>query len=288
MSTRTRSWLFVPGDSERKIEKSAATDADVVVYDLEDAVVPERRAQAREQVGAILQRSVAPVQCVRVNPVDTESCAEDVAAVMPHAPAWIMQPKLRSAACADQLAALLRDFDNKSDDDPEATPIIAIVTETPEMALKLPTLGSLNPRVRAVTWGAEDLSAALGATVTRDTNGDWLALYEQMRSQTLLLARSLDVLAIDTLFADFRDAAGLARYAAAAARDGFDGQLAIHPAQTDPINTAFTPSAEAIDYAQRVIDAFAATPTAGAVQLDGRMLDRPHLTLARKLIARAS
>ncbi|MEL6301901.1 MAG: CoA ester lyase [Pseudomonadota bacterium] len=288
MSARARSWLFVPGDSERKIEKSATTDADVVVYDLEDAVVPERRAHAREQVGAILQRSVTPVQCVRVNPVDTKACADDVAAVMQHAPAWIMQPKLRGAACADQLAALLRDFDRKADDDPKATPIIAIVTETPEMALKLPALKSLNPRVRAVTWGAEDLSAALGAAATRDTNGDWLALYQQMRSQTLLLARSLDVLAIDTLFADFRDAAGLARYAAAAARDGFDGQLAIHPAQTDPINTAFTPSAEALEYAQRVIDAFAATPTSGAVQLDGRMLDRPHLTLARKLIARAS
>ncbi|MEO0366805.1 MAG: CoA ester lyase [Pseudomonadota bacterium] len=288
MTQRFRSWLFVPADSERKLEKSRSTDADFVVYDLEDAVQADRKDLARRMVGATLSADIAPTQCVRVNPIDTADCARDLAAVMPYNPRWVMLPKLRSAECADMLASQLREFDGKSDDDPEATRIIAIVTETPEMALRLPTLTGLNPRVQAITWGAEDLSVAVGATATRDSRGEWLPLYEQMRSQTLLAARALNIQAIDTLFAAFKDTEGLNTYATRSAQDGFDGMLAIHPAQVSSINTGFTPSAEDIRHAQRIVEAFAAQPDAGAVQLDGRMLDKPHLTLAKKILARGT
>ncbi|MEL7310211.1 MAG: CoA ester lyase [Pseudomonadota bacterium] len=287
MTEICKSWLFVPADSERKLEKSRSSDADVVIYDLEDAVQPARRDIARRLVADVLQQDVPTVQCVRVNPVDSRDCADDLAAVMPYAPRWVMLPKLRSPACADMLAEQLRAYDRKADDAEDATAVVAIMTETPEMALRLPALEALNPRVRAITWGAEDLSVAIGATTTRGADGEWLALYQQMRSQTLLAARALNIQAIDTLYAAFKDSEGLAQYAQRAARDGFDGMLAIHPAQTTVINTAFTPDAESIREAQRVVAAFAAQPDAGAVQLEGRMLDKPHLTLAQKILARA-
>lgn len=285
MSEVARSWLFVPGDSERKLEKSSSSDADVLIYDLEDAVVPERRDEARRLVRDVVGARDRQ-QCVRVNPIESADCRLDLAAVMPKRPQWIMQPKVRSAACIEQLGTWLAELDGCAHDDPSATRIIAIMTENPAMALALPTLNEVHPRLAAITWGAEDLSAAIGARATRDATGRWLPLYEQMRSQTLLAARALDVLAIDTLFAAFRDTDGLHDYASAAERDGFDGMMAIHPAQTAPINSAFTPSPADITTAERVIAAFAAEPNAGAVQLDGRMLDRPHLVLAQKVLAR--
>lgn len=285
---RCRSLLFVPGDSERKIEKSKTNDADVVIYDLEDAVVPERRVHARELVRDIVASDNLPfTTCVRVNPIDSEAARDDLAAVMAAAPAFIMQPKIRTADDIDALAAAIEAQERNHGLVVGSTKIIALVTETPEMTLALPTMTSVNPRVTAMTWGGEDLSAALGAVTNRDESGHWTFTYQLARSQCLLAARACGVLAIDTLFSDFRDSDGLAGYARVALRDGFDGMLAIHPAQTGVINTAFTPSDADLAHARRVVEAFAASPEAGAVQLDGRMLDRPHLTQAKKILDRA-
>ena len=284
---RARSWLFVPGDSERKLAKALTSTADVVIYDLEDAVQPARKDAARDLVSAQLQRSVPATVCVRINPIDTPDALDDLKAIEPALPALIMQPKVLSATCVNELAARLGRIDGKADDDPGATGIVALVTETAEMALGLPAVSRWNPRVRALTWGAEDLSAVLGATRTRDAQGRWLGLFEMARNQTLLAARAAGVLAIDTLYADFRDSSGLAAHADAACRDGFDGVMAIHPAQVMPIHEAFTPDAATLEHAKRVLGAFDAEPGAGAVQLDGRMLDRPHRVLAEKILARA-
>ena len=286
---RCRTMLFVPGDSARKIEKSRVSGADVVVLDLEDAVLPAHRADARLLVRDALAATdqAGPARCVRINPIDTDAAGEDLAAVMPSAPALVMQPKIRSADDIDALADALEVHERQHDITPGSTRIVALMTETASMTLALPTLSNLHPRVVAMTWGGEDLSAALGATGNRDANGDWTFTYQLARSQCLLAARACGVLAIDTLYSDFRDVDGLANYAAHAERDGFDGMLAIHPAQVAPINDAFTPTADSVAQARRVVAAFAENPESGAVQLDGRMLDRPHLVQAQKIIERA-
>lgn len=281
-----RSALFVPGDSERKLAKAADGDADLVVFDLEDAVVPERRGIARELVAAALTSPCTPTRCVRINPVDGDDWADDLAVVMPSAPPFVMQPKVRSVGDIERLDDALSDHEVKLGLTLGATRIIALVTETPEMALALATVTSLPHRVAALTWGGEDLSAALGASSHHDDSGHWTFTYRLARSQTLLAARACGVLALDTLHADFRDLDGLARIAGEARRDGFDGMLAIHPAQVPVINAAFTPTEAELEHAKRVIAAFEADPGAGAVQLDGRMLDRPHLEQARRSLAR--
>ncbi len=281
-----RSVLFVPGDSERKLAKVAESDADLVVFDLEDSVVPGRRGVARELVAAALTATCSPARCVRINPVDTVDWTHDLAAVMPAAPAFVMQPKVRSVADIATLDAAIAALEQKHGIAAGATRIIALVTETPEMLLALPTVTTLPARVVALTWGGEDLSAALGASTHHDEAGNWIFTYQLARSLTLVAARATGVLAIDTLHADFRDLEGLASVAGEARRDGFDGMMAIHPAQVPVINTAFTPTADELEHARRVVAAFEAEPDAGALQLDGRMLDRPHLAQARRLLAR--
>lgn len=283
-----RSTLFVPGDSERKLAKAADSDADLVVFDLEDSVVPERRGIARELVAAALRAPCAPARGVRINPVDGDDWADDLAVVMGSAPAFVMQPKVRTVADILRLDAALSEHERKHGLTGGSTRIIALMTETPEMALALATVTTLPDRVAAITWGGEDLSAALGASAHHDDAGNWTFTYELARSQTLLAARACGVLAIDTLHADFRDLEGLATVAGEARRDGFDGMMAIHPAQVPVINAAFTPTASELQHAKRVVAAFEAQPEAGAVQLDGRMLDRPHLAQARRLLARSA
>ncbi|MEO0616709.1 MAG: CoA ester lyase [Pseudomonadota bacterium] len=279
-----RSLLFVPGDSERKLAKVADSDADLVIFDLEDAVLPDRREAARALVATALATPSKPQRGVRINPVDTSDWTHDLAAVMPAAPAFVMQPKVRSVADVATLDATISALEHKHGIAPGSTRIIALMTETPQMLLALPTVTSLPKRVAALTWGGEDLSAALGASTHHDAAGNWIATYQLARSLTLVAARACGVLAIDTLHADFRDLEGLETVAGEARRDGFDGMMAIHPAQVPVINDAFTPSEEELAHARRVVAAFDAAPEAGVVQLDGRMLDRPHLANAQRLL----
>lgn len=282
-----RSLLFVPGDSERKLAKVAESNADLVIFDLEDAVLPDRREAARSLVATALNAPAKPAVGVRINPVDTRDWTHDLAAVMPAAPAFVMQPKVRCAADIATLDATIATLEHEHGITSGSTRIIALVTETPQMLLALPTVTALPKRVAALTWGGEDLSAALGASAHHDPAGNWIATYQLARSLTLVAARACGVMAIDTLHADFRDLDGLSNVAGEARRDGFDGMMAIHPAQVPVINAAFTPSAEELEHAQRVVAAFEAQPRAGAVQLDGRMLDRPHLAQARRLLSRS-
>lgn len=279
-----RSFLFVPADSEKKLAKAAALDADALILDLEDAVAAEARPRAREIAKAFLAERHRPAVWVRINPLDTDDALLDLAAVLPAAPAGVVLPKPRGpgdvAALADRLAELEQGANLPVGD----TPILPIVTERPEAVLALRGYAPRTPRLAGLTWGAEDLSAALGAVTARDEQGRWLPVYELARSLCLLAAAAAEVPAIDTVYTDYRDPEGLARYAARARRDGFTGMLAIHPAQVPVINEAFAPGADEIEHARRVVAAFAAQPGAGTVGLDGKMLDRPHWLRARRVL----
>ena len=281
----TRSFLFVPADSERKMEKARSAGADALILDLEDAVAPERRAAAR----TLAQQYLAGKDdvWVRINPVDGSDAAEDLDAVMPSAPAGIVLPKPRSADDALALAAMLDTLEERHGIDAGSTRILALCTERPGALFALEGFATATPRLAALSWGSEDLAAAIGASRNRDADGNWLPVYELARSLCLIAAAAAGVAAVDTVFTDFRDLDGLATYAANARRDGFSGMLAIHPAQVAVINHAFAPAAEEIAKARRIVAAFAAHPGAGALGLEGEMLDRPHLVQAQRTLALA-
>ncbi len=284
-----RSWLFVPADSERKLARAPGSGADAVILDLEDAVVPGRKALARQMAAAFLRTgagSAGPELWVRVNPLSSGLMQEDLSAVLPAAPAGIVLPKPDSIADVRELDRALGVFE-AGIPGRTATPIVAIATES---ALAVATLsGYVRPpeRLLALAWGAEDLSADLGAAANRGADGELRFTYQLVRSLCQIAAASSGRAAIETLWPDFRDEAGLARFASRAAEDGFSGMLAIHPAQVPVINAAFTPTAEQVERARRVLAAFAGNPEAGAVQLDGRMLDQPHRRQAARLLERA-
>lgn len=285
-----RSWLFVPGDSDKKLEKATASTADALLLDLEDSVAGENKVSAREKVKVFL--SVRPVTerermlYVRINPID-EGALEDLAGVMPGAPNGIMIPKTTCADDVRKLSLWLDAFEAAAMLEAGSTRIIAVATETAAGTLKLAEFANANlPRLIALTWGAEDLAAALGASTNLDpVNGDWSLVFRFARVQMLLAARAADVAAIETLFVDFRDEAGLRESCVRAAGEGFAGRVAIHPCQVDAINESFAPSSEAVDHAKRVIAAFEANPGAGTVGLEGKMLDIPHLKQARNVLA---
>jgi citrate lyase subunit beta/citryl-CoA lyase len=286
-----RSWLFAPGDSERKLAKVVGCGADVVIIDLEDAVAPDGKVRARGMARGWLetQPDAAPFQrWVRINALDTPLWQQDCAAVLPGRPAGLMVPK---AAGPEQLALLseeLETLEERYGIEPGTTRLLPLVSETPAAALGIASYAAAPlPRLVGLTWGAEDLSAALGATRKRDAAGAWTDAFRLIRAQVLLTARARGVLAVDTLHADFRDLAGLERIAADSNADGFAGMLAIHPDQVPVINAAFSPSEEQLAQARAIVAAFAAEPGAGALQLNGRMLDRPHLEQAQRLLARA-
>lgn len=284
-----RSWLFVPGDSERKLARALAAGADAVIIDLEDGVVPERKALARDMTVEFLKAArpaSSPAVWVRVNPVSSGLMSADLAAVMPGVPAGIVLPKPDSIADVQSLDRALRDVEQGSPGRPP-TPVIAIATETALAVINLPGYAHPPARLLALTWGGEDLSAELGALRNRDDDGEFRFTYRMVRGLCQIAAAASGRPAIETLYPDFRDEAGVARQAASAAEDGFCGMLAIHPAQVAAINAAFTPTAAQVDQARRVLAAFDADPGAGAVQLDGRMLDRPHKAQARRLLERA-
>lgn len=292
---KMRSWLFVPGDSQRKLDKVIDTGADVVIVDLEDAVTepakPEARRLARKWLE--LQRRDRPRDAalqlwVRINPVGSHFWREDLAAIIEAAPDGIMVPKAAGPEQLQLVSAEIYEHEQRAAIPPGSTRIVPLVSETAAAALTISDYASNTvQRLAGLTWGAEDLSAAIGASRKHTAAGEWADLFRMVRAQTLLVAHACQVAAIDTLHADFRDLEGLRTVARASYEDGFAGMLAIHPAQVPVINAAFSPSTEEIAQAQAIVDAFAAKPGTGAVQLDGRMIDRPHLEQARRLLERA-
>ncbi len=282
-----RSWLFAPGDSDRKMEKAAAGDADIVLLDLEDSVAPDSKPEARRQVAAMLEGHSIDDRArlwVRINPLDGDEALPDLAAVMASAPGGIMLPKARGATDVATLHRYLEAFESAHDLAVGATPVIALVTEVAEAMF---TTGQYagSPRLAAMSWGAEDLADAVGAHANTGDDGNYLPPFELARSLCLLGASAAGVLAIETIYGDFRDEDGLSARAAHVRAMGYRGMLAIHPAQVPVINAAFTPSDAEIAEAEAVVAAFEGEPGAGVVALDGKMLDRPHLSRAQQLLA---
>lgn len=287
-----RSWLFVPGDSEKKLSKAAATGADAIILDLEDSVAHANKAQARDLAVAWLGAHRAQVtggkrqgRWVRINALDSRMWRDDLLAVLPGAPDGIMLPKSMGPESVVQLAAELYELEGRSGVPAGSTKILPLVSETAAAAVSIPNYVAASlPRLAGLTWGAEDLSAAIGATRKRDKQGEWTDAFRFARIQTLLTAHAKGVFAIDTLHADFADDKGLKRAAENARADGFSGMLAIHPAQVPIINAAFTPSEEELAEARAIVAAFQNSPDAGALQIDRRMIDRPHLKLAQRVL----
>lgn len=280
-----RSFLFVPGDSERKLEKATSVGADALIVDLEDSVTAESRPRARE-LSSEFATGKAGIW-IRINPVDSSDALADLEAVMPAAPDGIVVPKPRSADDVLRVAVKLDELEDRHGLGAGRTRILPLCTERPRALFALDSYVGSTPRLAGLTWGAEDLGAALGARANRDENGRWLPPYELARSLCLIAAAAAEVPAFDTVYTDFRDADGLARYASNAARDGFAGMLAIHPTQVKVINEAFSPRAEEVQRAERIVALFEQNPRAGALALEGEMIDRPHLIQARRILALA-
>jgi len=278
----SRSYLFVPADSERKMKKAASVGADALILDLEDSVAADARPAARELARDYLAGK--DNLWVRINPIDTEDAAADLDGVMPSAPAGIVLPKPRGADDLLRLAAMLDKYEKELGIEVGKTGILAICTERPEALFTLGSYIGASSRLAAMSWGAEDLSTAVGASANRDDDGNWLPPYELARSLCLFAATAVEIPAIDTVYTDFRDIDGLAEYAANARRDGFSGMLAIHPAQVDVINRAFVPTAAELDRAEKIVALFDGNPGAGVLGMDGEMIDRPHLVQAKRIL----
>jgi len=284
---RLRSLLFVPGDSERKFEKARACGADGLILDLEDAVAPSRKAEARALVAGLATDKTLRSWSfwVRVNPFDTGLTLDDLAAVVAPAVAGIVLPKADGAQDVARLSHYLDAFEVKAGVEAGQIKILVVATETPHAIFNLGTYTPPHRRLAALTWGAEDLGAAIGATANKQADGEWTAPYQVARSLCLFASAAADVLPIDTLYADFRDAEGLAASCRRSRRDGFVGRIAIHPDQVETINRCFSPSDEDVAHARRVVQAFADRPDAGTIGIDGKMYDFPHLKQARRVLA---
>lgn len=278
---RPRSLLFVPGDRPDRMEKALASGADALILDLEDAVAPSAKPAARALVAEFTARGGHDVPLfVRLNPLDSGLVDEDLASVAPARPTGYLLPKSQSGASIADLAARLDAVGDVSGK------IIPVASETPQAVFGLGTYAGSSSRLVGLSWGAEDLPAAIGATSAREADGSYTPVYEVVRTLALMGAHAAGVLAIETVFPAFNDEAGLTAYAARARRDGFAAMLAIHPAQIAIINAAFTPSEAEVVQAQAVVALFEANPGAGALALDGKMVDAPHLAAARNLLAR--
>jgi citrate lyase subunit beta/citryl-CoA lyase len=277
MNGDPRSWLFVPADSEKKIAKALDSAADAIIFDLEDSVAPSRKAAARALLKGLLPRSGGPAWWVRINPIGSDQHKDDLSLLAKSDFAGVVLPKAESGADIKELAHRTGNV-----------PIHAIVTETAASLFGLLSYRDPGSPLVAMSWGAEDLSAALGASSKYDESGELSFTYKLARSLCLAGAAAAGVQPVDGVFADFRDDDGLAKEAAAARREGFTGKLAIHPAQVAVINAAFTPSPEDVAYAQDIIAAFDAQPDAGVLSVAGKMVDRPHLVQAKRTVERAS
>jgi len=283
-----RSLLFVPADSERKLARSKQSGADALILDLEDSVVPANRPAARVQARAFLDESsdAGFRRYVRINPLASEAALNDLAAVLPGKPHGILLPKCLPEDVRT-LDHYLTAFEAAFGLIPGAVRIITIATETPAAIFALGRYAGVSPRLEGITWGAEDLAACLGGGSNRKFGGSYDDAYRLARALCLLAAADAGVMPIDTIYTDFKDAAGLAAECAAARRSGFVAKMAIHPAQLSAINRAFSATEEELAWARQVVAIFAENPDAGTVALDGKMVDRPHLTLARRTLGLA-
>ena len=279
-----RSMLFVPADSERKLARGLDSGADALILDLEDSVAAANRPIARKQAREFLEAHGPDriLRYVRVNPLASGLALDDLAATVAGRPDGILLPK----CVPDDVRTLdhyLSAFEAAAGAPVGLIRIIAIATETPQAVFALGGYARVSPRLEAITWGAEDLAACIGGN-NKTIDGDYDGPYRLARSLCLLAAAAAEVAAIDTIYTDFKDEAGLKAECAAARRSGFTGKMAIHPAQLAAINEAFSVSAAERDWAERVVAAFAANPDAGTLALDGKMIDKPHLVLARRLL----
>ena len=283
-----RSLLFVPADSERKLAKGLESGADVLIVDLEDSVAPHNKDAGRSLAAEFIASAQSgPAIYVRVNDLSTGMTDGDLAAVMKAGPAGILLPKSNSAEDVARLSVKLRVHEAEYGLEDGSTRIIPIITETPLGTLSTATYARSRARLAGLTWGAEDLSAEIGAQETRDESGGYTDVFRFARVSTILAAAAAEVAAIDTVFPSFRDEAAFHRDCLEGARDGFVARMAIHPAQVAVINEVFTPSPEAVAHARAVVDAFAAAGNPGVVGIEGKMYDRPHLKRAERLLARA-
>ena len=287
-----RSQLFVPGDSEKKMNKGLESGADCLFIDLEDSVAAANketaRTMAREFLASARKREKRPLLYIRINALDTGLTDRDLDAVMPGAPDGILLPKSQGGVDVQHLAAKLAVREAESDLVDGATRICCVATETASAIFGLSTYRGASRRLSALTWGAEDLSADLGAETNRLEDGTHAPIYVLARNMTLLAAVSAGVQPIDTVYPNFRDEAGFRRECIEARRDGYTGKMAIHPAQVPIINEIFTPPEAEILRAKKIVQIFADNPTAGVIGMDGEMLDKPHLERAKKLLARVA
>jgi citrate lyase subunit beta / citryl-CoA lyase len=287
-----RSLLFVPADSPKKLAKGMTSGADALIVDLEDSVALEAKAQARQSAAGFLKEALAaasrPTLIVRINSLQSGLADADLDAVAPQKPDAIMLPKAEGGASVIHADAKLAVREAMSGLPDGHIKIVAIATETAAALFRAGTYAGASTRLAALTWGAEDLSVALGAQTNRDAAGCFLDPYRLARTLCLASAAAAEVVAIDTVYVDFRDERGLRRECEEAHRDGFLGKMAIHPAQVPVINELFTPRPEAVAKAKAIVDAFAQNPGAGVVALAGVMVDRPHLARAKRLLAQAT
>jgi citrate lyase subunit beta / citryl-CoA lyase len=286
-----RSFLFIPGDSERKQAKAFASGSDALILDLEDSVAPSRKQSARDMTRAFLSahapNAIRPYLLVRINSLETPYWADDLAGVMTGKPDAILLPKPRNGEDVQRLSVALDHAEATAGTAVGTTRIFVIATEVPLSVLHMSTYVDSSARLDGLTWGAEDLGAEIGAATNRRPDGSWTTPFQLARDMTLFTATAAKVQPIDTVHVNFRDLADLKRECAEAARDGFTGKMAIHPDQVAVINAAFTPSNTEIARAERILALFAANPGSGALSLDGQMIDIPHFRHAERTMARA-
>ena len=286
-----RSYLFVPGDSPKKLEKALSAGADVLLIDLEDSVSLSQKQAAREITATFLEAHIQdakrPLLYVRVNALDTGLTDDDLAAVIPHQPDGIMLPKSVSGQCITALDVKLQASEAVAGIPLDKIVIMPVATETASSIFNLGTYRGSSPRLSAMTWGAEDLSADLGAEDNRDSDGNLASPFRLVRDLCLIGAVSAEIAPVDCVYTNFRDSDGLKQECIQARRDGFVGKMAIHPAQIAIINEVFTPDADAIEKARRIVESFSQAGDAGVVGIDGEMIDRPHLRRAETTLRRA-
>ncbi|OAO00766.1 citrate lyase [Sphingomonadales bacterium EhC05] len=287
---KMRSLLFVPGDSEKKFAKAKTIGADILILDLEDSVAPEQKPAARAHVASLLDQKISRNWSffVRPNPFDSGLTFDDLAAVVKPGLDGVLIPKADGAHDIARIGEKLDALESAAEMEIGTVKIAVVATETPIAMFNLASYTPPHPRLVALTWGAEDLAAAIGATGNKEDDGEWTSPYQMARNMCLFASAAAGVLPIDTLYANFKDPEGLEADCLRARRDGFLGRIAIHPAQVEIINRCFTPSEAEITEAQKIVDAFAANPGAGTLGIEGKMVDIPHLKAAQKTLASLS
>ena len=284
---KLRSLLFVPGDSERKFERAAGSSADALILDLEDSVAPLQKAAARAHAARLIDRGDRRDWSLfaRVNALDSGLTLDDLVAVVRPGLDALMIPKTNGAADVERIANYLDALEARAGMALGSVKLMIVATETAKAMFALGSYAPAHPRLLGLTWGGEDLAAALGATANHEDDGAWTFPYQVARAECLFAASAAGAAAIDTVYVDFRDMEGFERDCRISRRDGFTGRMAIHPDQVAAINRCYAPSAAEIERAQKIVAAFEANPGAGALGIDGQMVDIPHLKAARKILA---